>query len=461
MKFFEVVSFLSFLGNVLSDKTCVVDAGSTGSRLRCYDYLLDAITSSVSISTLFDQEVTPGLQNVQEADIPTYVTRLYNGADLYQDVTQYWASTAGMRTMDPQKQARYYDSVTGTLNTLGFNHVTAETISGEQEGLYDSYSIHYLASDHVYNVCDLGGQSLECVYATDAVYGKTLYAVDSMISNQTETLASQTYLTGGQDATRFVFSDYEQCFPKNYPMPDDGVNKGGCLENVQDYLVGQILDVNLDVLPEKNQTYYLISGFYYAYAALVYNNTNVPASFPFDINELRRGYTRYCNTDWNIIAQNKDDYANTYCFNGQYIDALFTALFSDVSDSQFIVAKKLGNPLQSVSWALGYIYAVATNTTSTRLPEPPPTSMPTISPTKEPSSNSDAGFSHVLLNIFVSLGVAIVSGTIGLALGARNPEKVSSVFKACGCGFFFPVRARTDYMLLDEESSCMSMTSNT
>ncbi|MCD8499951.1 MAG: hypothetical protein LRY43_02460 [Gammaproteobacteria bacterium] len=121
----------------------------------------------------------------------------------------------------------------------------------------------------------------------------------------------------------------------------------------------------------------------------------------------------------------------------------------------------MGNPLQSVSWALGYIYAVATNTTSTRLPELLPLPCQRYRRQKNLLRNSDAGFSHVLLNIFVSLGVAIVSGTIGLALGARNPEKVSSVFKACGCGFFFPVRARTDYMLLDEESSCMSMTSNT
>lgn len=426
----------------------VVDAGSSGSRLRLYSGKKTSDNLLSDLKEEFSNEVTPGLQDVAEADLPAYLTRLFTGLNetletLGIDTTEQnvlpvrFYATAGMREVNPVTQNQTYTLVTDWIENnpeFAFSDIIAKTIPGEQEALYNWLAVNYLNGafankEQPAGVFDLGGGSSEIAYLTPDLTGTTVFSIT--LSNETYHVASETWLGTGQDWARAQYLDHQGCFPIDYPMPDLRAYSGDletCQLVVNDPFV---TDENLHPMGLSSNFYkqdiHLIASFYYLNDALVYQHTETPASTEFDIVAFRESAKAYCNTPWDVINQDpvysEDPYTNTYCFGASLTDSMYENMWLDdlTEDFNLWVTKKIEGT--SVSWSVGVVNQLITGAEFIQLPQPP-----TPAPIDN-SSNATELSSGMLIGIYTGAGVV---GALGLMLvGAKYSKQILGAVNCC------------------------------
>ncbi|KAM0676247.1 hypothetical protein GVAV_000210 [Gurleya vavrai] len=134
----------------------VIDAGSTGTRLSVYGFLMPGIIINYySIS-----KTKPGLHTLQTTEkiydsinglIEKGKNKLKNKNIDIKDIPIVFAATAGIRSMDKNKRDNIFKTVKKAFNDNEISFTEVDTISDYLEGLYALESVNFL-EDYNYNI---------------------------------------------------------------------------------------------------------------------------------------------------------------------------------------------------------------------------------------------------------------------------------------------------------------------
>lgn len=429
----------------------VVDAGSSGSRLRLYSCMKTSDNLISSLKEEYSNTVSLGLQNVLEDFIPQYMDKLFTGLNNtldnlglnnieQQGIPVRFYATAGMRTVSPVVQNRTYHIVTDWISeNTAFTDIEAKTIPGESEALYNWLAVNYLNDAFANDLptaaaFDLGGGSSEIAYTTTDTQGSNVFQIT--IANKTHLVASLPWFTGN-DWARNQYLDHAACFPPDYPMPDLRSYPGtfqDCQITVETpFITNPNLHPMVLSVSYIPQDVYLISTFYYAYDFFVDPNTPITSSVNFNLTAFESGAEEFCTTSWNTLMTespyNHDDYSNTYCFASALIGSIYknTQLEKLSEDHDLLVTKKINGT--SVGWTIGVVAQEMTGAEFIQLPASNPTSAPTFSPTpiSAPNQASNELSSSVIIGCAVGGFIFLLAGILAL----RNSKYVSESLKSC------------------------------
>jgi len=419
----------------------VVDAGSSSSRA----YVYERKERTDQVFELYDNEVSPGIQDVSTSDLSTYLANLLSSSFL-QALNDYGVNqaetplrfygTAGMRSVNARLQNQTWTSTAEWIEShYNFTDIQVKTISGQQEALYGFISGNVL-SDTLENPLasfDLGGGSAEIAYRTQQSYGPGVY--NFSYGTLQYTVGAQTWLGQGNDWSRLQVLDYVGSFPVGYPFADDNLIAGD-FDSGQYYMESEILQsVALPAKPVANQGMRLLSSYYYQSNALVYQN-NGPSSFtPFSIDGFRKAAETYCTSPWPEINSDPvymdDNYSDTYC------TGIASGLLSKVDAQQFgdlFVGKKINGT--SVSWSQGVAWMLLTGASFTELPASTPEN-------NDDHHDGDSQLSPMATGLIIGGIVAVMATTISIAIYlakkgycGESPDSIEHDTKGCCNGLF-------------------------
>ena len=380
---------------------CVVDAGSSGSRIFLYEWPKhgDGRTEEV-----FYEEITPGISDLEHGlpALQQLVTLAKNALPQYQinarDVPIYLGATAGLRLLEPVQSEITMMQIKDLLHKSDFmfQNNWARIISGEEEGVYDWLTINYLKNGGVlpdrssptFGALDLGGASTQISFSSR---GRRLLrskeAFPLRIDHSNYLLYSHSFLRYGVDEARSKHSRHiaasksnskNPCYPVGYV--DEGTNLSGS-SNWEECLssVSQLFDPancleygepcfdskSLTQLATHEEKFVATSAFVFAWDFLqlkIGTNTD-------DLATLNKQAQKICNLEFSQQVRNYRQYKRrrngssvrttnkpyAQCFNAAYIYHLLSKGYS---------MPILNTPIEVddiKSWTLGMMLVEANN----------------------------------------------------------------------------------------------------
>jgi len=346
--------------------TALIDAGSSGSRMYVFQHQIDK-KKIVNIELLGSQKIKPGLSTFADdpKNINNYLLPLIDFAKKTlgsktpeRAVKFYLLATAGMRLISPHQQKTIYAAVKNSIKTNSQFHISAiETIPGKYEGAYLWIAANYLnqslTPQKTYAVMDMGGASTQITFATNNSAGSDNnlhFLVDSNYFN----VSSTSYLGLGQNQARNQYANDPNCFPINYPLPNDKSGAGSyslCAKDVA-ALVKNVRKISPQI--PANMKTFALSGFYYLASSDPFHLTG-----DFSAQTLQTKGTKFCATNWaNIEKQyGNNSHLYSYCFNAAYFNQLLTKGYGFDATNNFITTDSISG--QSIAWPLGaLIYSI-------------------------------------------------------------------------------------------------------
>ncbi len=325
-------SFANAAAQVCQQRHCVavVDAGSTGSRLHIYAYDLDGKNTPIQVDQIWLKKVKPGFASIELKNIDAYLADLFSKAP-DQHIPVHFYATAGMRLVSQAKQQLYYQSLHNWFSTQNqWMLQDAKTITGKQEGIFGWLALNYklgtLQSKDkpLVSMMDMGGASVQIAIPaehSEAIDPKDLVQLD--IYDRHVTLFVHSFLGLGQTEVSHHYLNAANCFPYDYPLPNESTGQGDAQSCQQDIskLINSVHDVNKLVNPvliaNSNPSWYAVSGL----ATLVKNGL-----FNFKNNQftsqdmLQQADSELCHQSWQtLIKLNKyNDYTFIDCLNSSY-----------------------------------------------------------------------------------------------------------------------------------------------
>lgn len=359
-----LLSTISFSALAQTNTMIIIDAGSSGSKLYVYHY--DQTTPNAvptQIKTVLKNSATPGLQNINVADLPNYLNTLFSGDAKTTVAPVYFYSTAGMRVISPTIQQADYTAISAWISANTAAQVKdVRTITGADEAFYDWIADNELQNgfqslENLHGILDMGGGSVEVAYPSAA---QDTQAMPFKINEQTIYVHAQSYLGLGQDFSRYQYSDKASCYPVNYPMPDGGNGTGSAIKCQM--AIKPLLTVH-SVIPQvvsSRVPFDATSGFYYT------AQTVMQASGNFKLNLLQYtiAATTFCAQDWNQMLANpkyagERDYLYSYCYNASEHIAFLNALGLNYNQNNITAVSSING--NSVNWTVGILVDKALN----------------------------------------------------------------------------------------------------
>jgi Golgi nucleoside diphosphatase len=220
---------------------CVIDAGSSGSRIHIYQW--SSPTSPITKYSSY--ESSPGI-SIPDVGLSVVVelislaeSSLPDNVDL-STIPIFLGATAGMRILDPATEASIMSQVRSLLHSSGFmfRNEWARTISGEEEGAFGWLVANHLKnggipgekSDTTYGAIDLGGASVQISFRPDGAILAHLYPV--RLDKMEYSLYTHSYLYYGVDQAISKFNEHNldelsPCYPVGYTDIETGISGTG------------------------------------------------------------------------------------------------------------------------------------------------------------------------------------------------------------------------------------------
>eukprot|EP00956_Cyclotella_meneghiniana_P032550 scaffold90081_cov79-Cyclotella_meneghiniana.AAC.2 len=375
---------------------CVIDAGSSGSRVHIYQWLTSVPSSSITKYSSY--ESTPGI-NKPDSGIPALLDLLSSAQQSLpknvdvETVPLFLGATAGMRILDPDTEASIMSEVRSLLHTSGFifRDEWARTISGEEEGAYGWLVANYLKngarlleseSDYTYGAIDLGGASVQVSFQPSGAILAHLFPI--RVDKMGYSLYTHSYLYYGVDQANLMFHSYHidnstlvsPCYPVGYTDPVTGIAGSGqfheCLEQVAD-----LFDLNYDCYhgdgstqrcsfngvyqpPLKNTRFILMSAFVYTWDFLGLRI----GSHTDDLRKMIKSAQKICSMTYTeqleyyneltykMHSDRKTNNINGQCFNAAYMYHLLHSGFG-LATRQTPIEIRYNIDGTQVDWTLG------------------------------------------------------------------------------------------------------------
>ncbi len=212
----------------LPQKIAVIDAGSTGSRIKVYEIKADSTIQRLFPTNAEEKAKSKGGALSAVANHPDsvrkYLEQMTTKCTLSTDETipLYVLATAGMRHQDQDKANGVYSKMaTFTESMNGFKLQQAMTISGRYEGLYAwiaaNYENHSLTASPV-GTFEMGGMSMQVAFKTTS----TAVPADCKVTRKDwGTLYCKSYLNGGSDA---VYAQTPDTLPFVFTVPVEDIS---------------------------------------------------------------------------------------------------------------------------------------------------------------------------------------------------------------------------------------------
>lgn len=142
----------------------VIDAGSTGTRLKIFEFDEKKLISQ----KFYKSEQIPGIEekkgihNLEDKDIEKTLKHLFNTSEMSKKTPVGFYGTGGLRSASQARQKAILDIVRESVQE--YNLVQSKIISGNEEALYSYRAFEFLNPDEGnYSIIDMGGKSVQIV----------------------------------------------------------------------------------------------------------------------------------------------------------------------------------------------------------------------------------------------------------------------------------------------------------
>lgn len=363
--------FFSIITNSYADacdnRQCVavVDAGSTGSRIHIYAFDLAAGSTPVNIVEVWSRKIKPGFAAIEptQMSVNNYINSLVSGAPQH-GMPIYFYATAGMRLIPEPKQQLYYQALQQWFASQSqFQLVSAQTITGSQEGVFGWLAVNYRlgglssGATPLVGVLDFGGASVQITFPIQdatAISGQNINQIT--VYGRQYTLFAHSFLGLGQTEMSHQYLNDAHCFPVGYPMPNNQPGDGNanlCQSDVT-HLVNDVQGVTEVVKPAITanpiRSWYAMGGV-----------TSLVSGQPFNYSDrsftsqslLNQSQYKICQNSWETLYTTypTQEFIFGYCLFSAYYYALIVNGYGLNPQAKI---NYLNNP-ESTDWTLGVV----------------------------------------------------------------------------------------------------------
>jgi len=142
----------------------VIDAGSTGTRLKIFEFDGKKLISQ----KFYKSEQIPGIDekkgihNLEDKDIERTLKHLFKTSEVSKKTPVGFYGTGGLRSVNQARQKAILDIVRESVQD--YNLVQSKIISGNEEALYSYRAFEFLNPEEGdYSIIDMGGKSVQIV----------------------------------------------------------------------------------------------------------------------------------------------------------------------------------------------------------------------------------------------------------------------------------------------------------
>ncbi|XP_013412284.1 probable apyrase 3 [Lingula anatina] len=393
----------------------VLDAGSTGTRVRIYRWAERSDLSKLppDITYIDNLKVRPGISEFADrlGDIGDHLRPLLDKAknvvpsSAYSTTPIFMMATAGLRLIDPVKGEAIFDEArkilsNKTLCPFQFSAGDARILSGEEEGMFTwisaNYLIKYFGKNSPFSssvgTMEMGGASMQIAFIpeTDPLANK--FEVDIPGDSQSYPLYTHSYLYYGENYIAMRVREFlassstnqggrimNPCMLKGdllnttvnsragYFQFQGSGNGTACMEVLRHYTapaaddrcyprpcaIGQIYQPKVP----RDMVFYAIAAFVDAPTAL----NVISANGSITARNLQNAALTYCEKSiplaMNMTGASTSE-VSTFCLEGLYFSMLLEESFGfDPNRAQVIVDDYIDR--QFIGWPMGaMVYAI-------------------------------------------------------------------------------------------------------
>lgn len=375
------------------------DAGSSGTRMKIYQFLASGPSLQVSdVNQLHPSphKAKPGIADLAEdpSKVEAYMMPLLESAnktipqDKHAATSIVFLATAGMRLLPEDKQNAILDEVRKLFNNktkcpfLFEDDNDARIISGEFEGIYAWVTVNFLSgvfgsNKASYGSLDLGGASHQGSFALGK---KNPHVVVINIAGRNFSIFVRSFLGYGLDKVRekYLRSIVQKaecagiadcivkspCHNKGFEAPlkfDDqervfeGTAQVGLCRQIIRELFFCRNPADLQQCPFSDQPklrgkFYAMSGIYYVLRGIGAVCGDCENNL-VGLTKISRASRKFCGRDYSEI--NDNPFAKNNCFGSNYIYELLTAGYKLPQKKKITVAGSLRG--LDLAWSLGAV----------------------------------------------------------------------------------------------------------
>ncbi|KAL9645719.1 hypothetical protein ABK040_003451 [Willaertia magna] len=385
----DIMTLKASQTNFTTCYACMIDAGSSGSRIYIYKFPCRQVNSvPSSITEVTNQKTsTPisGVATPYATSVPAHLKPLIDKANATVPANQInftpviFRATAGLRLLTTEVQNAILAEVRKTLASSGFyflNDGWATVMSGAQEGVFGWVSVNYISSllkkdavaSSTYAAIDLGGASMQVTFVPESAPAQNKFTLD-VEGVQIYNLYTYSFLGYGNDESRNAVlgklvtngqtTVKSPCFNVGYSAQHTlssgtvTVNGTGSVTECR-ALIRQFLNITcangctiqnnyFTPIPQNMKIYGFSS---LAYLTDYFGMNGAAGITPKDILTKTESF---CTTNYASVPANA--FANTYCFLGSYAYEILTTAYG-INEARTVYMTNTLNSI-SVNWALG------------------------------------------------------------------------------------------------------------
>lgn len=400
--------FILVTANVQSKSYAVViDAGSSGSRVRVYHWNTITHENEIpNIEEICNHKIKPGISDLSDdyEQLEKHITDLIDYAnnevpeEKAEHTPLYLMATAGMRLLNEEKAKNTMDKIDSFFKELTnpFHYESPNTriLSGEEEGAYAWIAVNYLSGffeedsdydvDESIGVLECGGASTQIAFLSESdilankfpfeiggvhyslyVHSYLYYGYNYPLkwtnsylarSNEGNNIDNPCMLIGDQINDTDSFEDRKITFhgtsdPENCSkIIDSYVYKAlGYRCYPKPCAIGPIYQPEIS----EDMNFYAIGAFKYVPKDLKLLSDDDITVAPNELLEKAKEYCKH-TLDEAIEEGIRKDFASPVCVMGLYAHLLFTKAYGFNGDTEKIEFRKKVNE-QSPDWSLGAV----------------------------------------------------------------------------------------------------------
>ncbi len=369
----------------------VVDAGSSGSRLRFYCWrpgLGDALPRIEDAGT---REREPGIADGDcrrtAAEAVAGLRPLIDGAieilgaERSARTPLALMATAGLRRCSEDYQGAMLQGLREYLTTTPFAEPRAQLLSGAEEGRYGWTGVNYLLQRldpdrplETVGALDLGGASTQITFLPRACAGGAEACGELEIGERSFALYTRSYLGWGQDqAMRRIGSG--ACYLRGYRSPDGSIVGNGryraCRRAIRKGMAEAVRSAPPE--PECSRSCNRVgayqpplTGDFVAFSAFAYTTDFFGLAPELTLAQLRAAGKKFCRTPMpGAMAACQQEpgarclktWLNRYCFASAYIVHLLHDVYGLAMDQELSSTNQLAGA--DIDWTLGVMVQMA------------------------------------------------------------------------------------------------------
>ncbi|CAK0911211.1 unnamed protein product [Prorocentrum cordatum] len=361
----------------------VVDAGSSGSRLRMYNKTEDGVEEIKPHEEDEDSfETEPGLSSYagNPDDAGPSLTALLQAAakyvpESYRSTTPLWIkATAGMRLVPEEQLGGMFTSLdqylSETVSVNPFKYMGSEVLGGEEEAVFAWISMNFILGTifqgytKTSGILDMGGASMQVAFNPGkdimsnefsfyvnekrmSVYAKSFIKFGLATAVQRAMVAAAKQAGAGK--TEVVYPCYNKGYNESAEIDGKQVSFVGSGDPTAcDAIVQGLLHLEYECLLEpcalmgvhmpkviKSKTYYAIANFFYIANGLDLIGWSESKSLsPSAILEKAKSFCQMPLADAEAASAAPWKYKKNHCFGGLYMFHILTAYgFADDADN--------------------------------------------------------------------------------------------------------------------------------